>query len=103
MAKKKAAPKAADAATADEGKIPAKLTVKGGGKAPSTPDEHVVHAAKVIALASGEGFVRKGQISLFLTTIVKVADSAATAQNMIADAYDAGLLNAYVAPKKKAA
>lgn len=87
----------------DEQAVPAKVTVKAGGKAPSTPDEHVVHAAKTIAQASGEGFVRRGQITLFLTTVAKVAETADEAKAWIADAYDAGLLKEYTAPKKKAA
>lgn len=81
---------------------PAKLTVKASGKAPTNNDELVVHAAKAIALASGEDFVRRGQITLFLTTIARRAETTAEARAMIDDAYDAGLLGAYTAPAKAA-
>lgn len=80
--------------------LPAKLTVKLSGKAPSTADEQVVHAAKVICQASGEGFVRRGQITLFLTAVTKVCATADEAKEMIAASYDAGLLSQYTPPKK---
>lgn len=83
--------------------VPAKLTVKAGGKAPSTPDQHVVHAAKAISQSSGEGFVRRGQITLYLTTVAKVAETADEAKAWIADAFDAGLLKDFNAGKKAAA
>lgn len=88
----------------DAQSLPAKLTVKGGGKAPSNDVEHVVHAAKAITLATGEGFVRRGQITLFLTTVVKAAESAGAARGMIEEAYNQGYLKGLepAAPKAKA-
>jgi hypothetical protein len=75
------------------------MTVPKSVKAPSTPVEHVQHAAKAILLSSGEGFVRRGQLQLYLATVAKATKDTEQARQWVAEAYDAGVLKPH-APAK---
>lgn len=102
-AKKKAAPKTAKAKAAkkttqkanDEVKLnKLVLAKKKGGAAPETDDDKVAAVVHLIQQITGQEYVRAGQVTLILADITKVAANAGDARDMIANAYDSGVINA---------
>lgn len=93
----KAAPKKAPVAdTVVDGPVPSKLVL--GKKNLGNEDDAIVYeAARVIMASGGSAHVSKGKLNLFLFQVSGTVDSTEEAQDMVAHAFDSGVLKA--APK----
>lgn len=86
--------KAAKKAKAADEAVPSKLVL---GKKGTGDDAKVYEAARVIQATNGAEYVNKGKLNLFLCQVTGYTETTEDAANMVADAFDNGVLKAFAA------